>query len=194
MRVGIMGGTFDPIHQGHLLAAELAREAKGLDEVWFMPAYVPPHKRPGPVASARERLEMTRLAVEDHPHFKVTDVEIAKGTTSYTFETMELLAARYPHVRFTYIIGADMVMYLPNWYKIEELVRLIDFIGLARPGYRLELESLPREIAAKVSVVPMLQVEISSTAIRGRLGEGLSVRYMVPEPVRLYMEGNKLYE
>lgn len=194
MRVGIMGGTFDPIHQGHLLAAELAREACGLDEVWFMPAYVPPHKHPGPEATPEERLEMVRLAVDSHSAFRVTDVEICKGDTSYTIETMELLATRHPEISFWYIIGADMVMYLPQWRRIEELVRLTGFIGLARPGYELKLDQLPEFIRSSVTLVPMLQMELSSTEIRRRRREELSVRYMVPEPVRLYLEERGLYE
>lgn len=194
MQVGIMGGTFDPIHHGHLLAAEMAREAAGLDEVWFMPSYVPPHKKPGPSASPEERLEMVRLAVEGHPAFRATDIEIEKGDTSYTAETVELLTGRFPDIRFSYIIGADMVMYLPKWYKIREIVERIGFIGLARPGHELDLSVLPEPVRSRVTLAPMLQVELSSTEIRRRLHAGQSIRYMVPEAVRLYMEGKRLYE
>lgn len=193
MRIGIMGGTFDPIHNGHLLAAELARESEGLDEVWFMPAFVPPHKQQGTVAGPEERLAMARLAVEGNPHFKVTDIEIAKHDTSYTIETVELLTERYPNDSFSFIIGADMVMYLPHWRRIKDIVRLIRFIGLARPGYALSLEELPEEIRSRVTLAYMPLMELSSTEIRKRLAARQSVRYMVPEPVRLYMEGNGLY-
>lgn len=194
MRVGIMGGTFDPVHTGHLLAAELAREAAGLDEVWFMPSFVPPHKEKGPAATPEERLEMVRLAVEGHPHFRVTDIEIRKGGTSYTVETVELLNTEFPDVDFSYIIGADMVMYLPKWYRIEDIVSRISFIGLERPGYQLELEELPANVRNRVKLVPMLQMELSSTEVRQRRREGRTVRYMVPERVRHYMEGKRLYE
>lgn len=194
MQIGIMGGTFDPIHLGHLMSAELAREACGLDQVWFMPSYVPPHKQPGPKATPEERLQMVQLAVEGNPAFKVTDVEIRKADTSYTIETMELLLAQHPGVKFSYIIGADMVMYLPKWFRIHDLVRQIGFIGLARPGYVLELEQLPDQIRGGVTIVPTFQMELSSTAIRNRRHAGQSTRYMVPEPVRLYMEERGLYE
>ncbi|MDF2926765.1 MAG: nicotinate (nicotinamide) nucleotide adenylyltransferase [Paenibacillaceae bacterium] len=194
MQVGIMGGTFDPVHQGHLLAAELAREAGGFDEVWFMPSYAPPHKQPGPVATPGQRLEMVRLAIADHPSFRTTDIEIRMGGTSYTYDTVEMLQGRYPSVRFTYIIGGDMVMYLPKWYRINELVERIGFMGLARPGAPVHLELLPASIRSRVTLVPMLQMELSSTEIRRRRHEGLTVRYMVPEAVRMYMEVNRLYE
>lgn len=193
MRIGIMGGTFDPIHLGHLLAAELAREAEQLDEVWFMPAFVPPHKQNGAVAGPEDRLAMARLAVEGNPHFKVTDIEIAKQDTSYTIDTVELLTGRYPADSFCFIIGADMVMYLPHWRRIEDIVRRIRFVGLARPGYTLALEELPEVIRSRVTLAAMPLVELSSTEIRRRLGSGETVRYMVPEPVRLYMEGKGLY-
>ncbi|WP_438446181.1 nicotinate-nucleotide adenylyltransferase [Gorillibacterium sp. sgz5001074] len=193
MRVGIMGGTFDPVHLGHLLAAEQAREAAGLDEVWFMPSYVPPHKAHGPLASAEERLEMVRLAVEGHPSFRVTDIEIRKGGTSYTYDTLAILTAEHPQVDFSYIIGADMVMYLPKWYRITDLTRMIGFIGLARPGWKAELHLLPEEIRSKVMLVPMLQMELSSTEVRNRLREGRSIWYQVPDPVRRFIEGRGLY-
>lgn len=193
MKVGIMGGTFDPIHLGHLLAGELAREAAGLDEVWFMPSHVPPHKVPGPAASPEERLAMVRLAVEGHPFFRVTDIEIRKGGTSYTVDTLELLLREHPDTEFSYIIGADMVLYLPKWYRIGDIVRHVDFIGLARPGWDADLSALPEAIAGRVRLVPMIQVEISSTEIRTRLREGRTVRYLLPESVRSHIEGRGLY-
>jgi nicotinate-nucleotide adenylyltransferase len=194
MLVGIMGGTFDPVHQGHLLAAELAREAAGLDQVWFMPSFVPPHKANGPAAAPEERLEMVRLAVEGNPTFRVTDIEIRKGGTSYSVDTLKLLAKEHPNVNFSYIIGADMVMYLPRWYRIGEILKNTGFIGLARPGYELDMQKLPEEIRSRVTLVPMARMELSSTDIRSRRRDGRTIRYMVPDPVRVYIEGRGLYE
>lgn len=194
MKVGIMGGTFDPVHLGHLIAAEQAREAAGLDEVWFMPSNVPPHKKNAPGASPEERLEMVRLAVEDHPAFRATDIELTKGGTSYTVETVELLTERHPGIDFVYIIGADMVMYLPKWYRIDDIVRRISFIGLQRAGFTLEAEGLPAHIRRSVSFAPMPEIAISSTDIRRRRRTGETIRYLVPEPVRVFIEGKKLYE
>jgi nicotinate-nucleotide adenylyltransferase len=189
-----MGGTFDPIHCGHLLAAEIAREEVGLDEVWFMPANTPPHKPNAPKATAGQRLEMAALAVAGNERFRVTDTEIRRGGTSYTVDTMRDLVERYPEHRFCYIIGADMVQYLPHWERISELAELISFVGLTRPGYSIDLARLPEGIRSKVQPVEMPLIGISSTLIRGLRQNGRSIRYMVPEPVLLYIERNRLYE
>lgn len=194
MKVGIMGGTFDPIHQGHLLAAERAREEVGLDEVWFMPANTPPHKRNAPKASVEQRVEMVNAAIEHNRHFRVELMEIQRGGTSYTIDTVRELKRHYPDIAFYYIIGADMVQYLPNWAKIDELVKLITFIGLGRPGYTSDTGLLPASIRGSVVTASMPQVDISSTMIRNLRQAGRSVRYLVPEPVLSYIEVNRLYE
>ncbi|MVO99496.1 nicotinate-nucleotide adenylyltransferase [Paenibacillus lutrae] len=193
MRIGIMGGTFDPIHTGHLVAGECARSACGLDEVWFMPANVPPHKPNAPKASAAQRWEMVCRAVADNPAFRPLDFELRKGGVSYSIDTIKLLQQQHPEHRFQYIIGADMVEYLPEWHKIEEIMGLIGFIGLQRPGYELDLDALPAYIRSGVSIAPMPLLDISSTDIRGRRKDGRSIRYLVPAPVHDYIEGNDLY-
>lgn len=193
MKIGIMGGTFDPIHTGHLVAAERAREEAGLDQVWFMPAHVPPHKDHAPLASGEDRLAMVRLAVAGNPHFAATDFELRLGGTSYTVDTMSILVRQYPEYRFFSIIGADMVMYLPSWHRIGELVKLISFIGLQRPGTELALDTLPPDIRGSVTIADMPLLDISSTDLRRRLADGRSVRYLIPDPVRAYMEEKGLY-
>ncbi|MCM3267224.1 nicotinate-nucleotide adenylyltransferase [Paenibacillus elgii] len=194
MKVGLMGGTFDPVHIGHLVAAQSVCERLELDEVWFMPTNVPPHKEQAPGASPRQRLEMVELAVEGHQHFRASDMELRKGGVSYSIETVTMLRAQHPGDRFTYIIGADMVRYLPKWYKIDELVRLVTFAGLQRPGYDTGYEGLPDAIRQAVKLVPVPQIELSSTLIRQRRALGQSVRYMVPDRVNHYIEVNRLYE
>lgn len=194
MKVGIMGGTFDPIHIGHLIAAERAGEEAGLDEIWFMPANVAPHKLHGPQADSRQRWDMVRLAVEDHPGFKAEDIELTMGGTSYSVDTVSLLKSRYPRIDFYYIIGGDMVMYLPKWHRIEELARMVTFIGLARPGYVIQLEELKVDLRKKIKLVPMPELEISSTDIRTRRRAKRSIRYLVTDKVREYIEGNGLYD
>lgn len=194
MKVGIMGGTFDPIHQGHLLAAERAREEAGLDEVWFMPSSTPPHKPNAPKASAEQRLRMVEAAISDNRHFRAETLEIRRGGTSYTVDTIRELKLQYPGIDFFYIIGADMVQYLPNWVRIGELVGMIKFIGLARPGYSSEVGLLPVSIRGSVLSASMPQVGISSTMIRDMRKSGKSVRYLVPDPVLFYIEENRLYE
>lgn len=194
MHVGILGGTFDPIHTGHLIVGETALEQGALDEVWFMPTYVPPHKKAAPLASAAQRWEMVCLAVQDHPRFKPCDVEIARGGTSYTIDTMQALLKMYPGHRFSYVIGGDMVQYLQHWHRIDELTKIISFIGVHRPGTVLETDELPTTIRAVVRMVLMPLVDISSTSIRERRRTGRSTRYLVPESVRQYMERAQLYE
>lgn len=194
MKVGIMGGTFDPIHHGHLLAAERAREEAGLDEVWFMPAYAPPHKPNAPKATAEQRLAMVGAAIAGNRFFRTEPMEIRRGGTSYTVDTVRELVGRCPGVDFYYIIGADMVQYLPNWVRIDELVRMIRFIGLARPGYSADAGVLPVSIRASVASASMPQVDISSTMIRDMRKAGRSIRYLVPDPVLAYIEENRLYE
>ncbi|GIP35888.1 nicotinate-nucleotide adenylyltransferase [Paenibacillus sp. J2TS4] len=194
MLIGIMGGTFDPIHIGHLLAAETAAEEANLDEVWFMPANIPPHKASAPLATSQQRLEMVQCAIESRPSFKAIDDELKRGGTSYTFDTVARLQQQYPDYRFHYIIGADMVMYLPKWYRIEELAQLVTFIGVGRPGYELNLTELPPALRDRVQLVSMPAMEVSSTDIRKRRQEGRSIRYRVPESVRQYIERKGLYE
>jgi nicotinate-nucleotide adenylyltransferase len=194
MKVGIMGGTFDPIHTGHLIAAETARAEAGLDEVWFLPNNVPPHKAGNCQTDALHRWNMVVRAVAGNPYFRASDLEIRKGGVSYTVETVRLLKQQYPSLHFSYIIGGDMVAYLPQWFQIEEIVRHISFIGLQRPGYPLELEALPLMIRQAVSVVSMPEIGISSTEIRERRSAGRSIRYWVADSVFEYIEVNRLYE
>lgn len=194
MRIGLMGGTFDPVHIGHLIAAQSACEELGLHEVWFMPTSVPPHKEQAPGASPEQRWQMVCLAVEDHPSFKPSDVELCKGGVSYSIETVLMLRSRYPEHEFFYIIGADMVQYLPKWHRIDELITLVTFVGLHRPGYETGYDELPAPIRKAVHSACMPQIELSSTEIRQRRAEGRSVRYMVPDRVNDYIEVNRLYE
>lgn len=194
MKIGLMGGTFDPIHIGHLLAAETAREEAGLDEVWFMPANVPPHKPHAPKASAEQRWEMVNRAIAGNDAFKASEMELAMGGTSYTIDTVARLNELFPQHQFYYIIGADMVMYLPKWNRIDQLVSMIGFIGITRAGYELDVEKLPPGIRGRVRLCLMPAVDISSTEIRERKHNRLTIRYRVPEPVRIYIEENRLYE
>lgn len=192
-RTGLMGGTFDPIHAGHLLAAEAAREAAGLDEVWFIPTNVPPHK-PQPGAGARERLEMVRLAIADHPAFRAEEAELDQGGVSYTVDTVAALRERYPERSFYWIVGTDMMNDLPNWHRIEELAAQVRFVCLRRQGEESEEGALPAYLRERLLHAPMPPIGISSTDIRERLRDGRSIRYQVPEAVRDYIERNGLYE
>lgn len=191
-KVGIMGGAFDPIHLGHLLAAESAREQHHLEEVWFMPSHIPPHKHRAGV-SGKQRLEMVEAAIQGHPAFKPLDIELKRGGVSYTVDTIREIWGQHPDLGLYFIIGADMVNYLPKWEGIEDLTGMITFIGLQRPGSFLELDALPPFIQEAVGLAEMPLVDISSSLIRSRLAQGRSVRYMVPDSVHDYMTRSGLY-
>ncbi|WP_028588713.1 nicotinate-nucleotide adenylyltransferase [Paenibacillus massiliensis] len=193
MKVGIMGGTFDPIHIGHMLAAEAARDGYALDQIWFMPSHIPPHKHAAG-ATGEQRLAMTREAVACNSAFEVLDLEIRRGGVSYTIDTIRALQELHPDKDFYFIIGADMVNYLAAWEQIEELASRITFIGLRRPGFELALDSLPPFLHNKVLLADMPVVDISSTDIRERLATGHSVRYMIPESVYEYIRKGRMYE
>ncbi|NWL86964.1 MULTISPECIES: nicotinate-nucleotide adenylyltransferase [unclassified Paenibacillus] len=191
-KVGIMGGAFDPIHLGHLLAAEAAREQYALDEVWFMPSHIPPHKSKSGV-SGEERLEMVAAAIRNHADFKTLDIELKRGGVSYTIDTIRELKQLHPELDFYFIIGADMVNYLPKWEGIEELASMLHFIGLQRPGSFLELDLMPSFIQDTVLLADMPLVDISSSLIRKRSAAGHSIRYMVTEEVYEYIIRSGLY-
>ncbi|SFA69830.1 nicotinate-nucleotide adenylyltransferase [Lentibacillus halodurans] len=184
--VGILGGTFDPPHIGHLIIAEQTRVALKLDEVWFMPSHKPPHKQKA-VADASDRVAMTERAVAGNPHFKVDTIEVKRLGKSYTFDTMKLLNKDHPGTSFYFIIGADMVEYLPNWKDIDELVDIVTFVGVKRKGFELMSEYSVVEVD-----VPF--VDISSTAIKRMLAHNQSIKYMVPESVEAYVKEKHLYE
>ncbi|MGG3311436.1 nicotinate-nucleotide adenylyltransferase [Paenibacillus lautus] len=192
MKVGIMGGTFDPIHIGHMLAAECARDAYDLEEVWFMPSHIPPHKEDAGVTGLM-RLEMTAEAVVDHPSFRTLDWEVKRGGVSYTVDTVRELRDMYPEHDFSFIIGADMVAYLPKWNRIGELADMLTFIGLNRPGTKLSVDDLPDFLQKVVVTAEMPLIEISSTMIRSRAASGSSIRYMVPDRVYDYIVRSGIY-
>lgn len=188
-KVGMMGGTFDPIHCGHLLAAEQAREQAGLDEIWFMPTHIPPHKQRDSLTLAEHRLNMVQMAVADHEAFRVMDIELRREGPSYTYDTMVQLTQQFPDCQFSFIIGGDMVKILPKWYQFQELLRMVRFIGLARPGTELD-----REASEYVTFVEMPVWDISSTLIREKAAAGKSIRYLVPAAVERYIKENRFYE
>ncbi|MFA1820478.1 nicotinate-nucleotide adenylyltransferase [Virgibacillus oceani] len=185
-RIGILGGTFDPPHLGHLIIAEEVRQKVGLDEVWFIPSFTPPHKD-GAIASPEVRVRMVELAIASNPIFKVNTIELERSGNSYTFDTISLLKENHPSVDFYFIIGADMVEYLPHWHKINELIRMVDFVGVKRSGYKLSSHYPIIEINIPI-------IEISSTLLRERLKNSESVAYLTPEKVYSYIKEKRLYE
>lgn len=199
-RIGIMGGTFDPIHYGHLAAAEAARVEFGLCKVIFMPAGNPPHKQSQKISDAEHRYRMTALATSSNSGFEVSRLEVDKAGITYTFDTMEELRSIYGEAPEIYFItGADAVLELLTWYKIGELLTLCKFIAVTRPGFDIcKLEQKIAEITSKYDgeiiclEVPLL--EISSTDIRERIRSGKPVKYLLPEEVEAYIHKNGLYK
>lgn len=185
-KIGILGGTFDPPHMGHLIIAETVRTTLNLDEVWFIPTNEPPHKNYAS-STGQDRLKMIKLAIEDNEYFRVNDIEMKRLGKSFTFDTMNILMNEYKNEEFFFIIGADMVEYLPNWSRIDELVHLVKFVGVQREGYEL---NSPYPII-KVDI-PL--IDISSTLIRTKLCADVSVKYLIPESVDAYIKENQLYE
>ncbi|GLB58280.1 nicotinate-nucleotide adenylyltransferase [Cytobacillus sp. NCCP-133] len=186
-KIGILGGTFDPPHLGHLIIANEVMCSQELDEVWFMPNQEPPHKKKSNAVTNRNRIEMLKLAVAGQPKFKLELIELERPGPSFTYDTMKLLMENYPHKQFYFIIGADMVEYLPKWHNIDKLFEMINFVGVKRPSYNLQT-SYP----IFYSEVP--EIGISSSMIRKRLKEGGTIRYLVPDSIRKYIKENYLYE
>ena len=191
MRLGILGGTFDPVHIGHLIAAESAREAFALDRVLFVPAYQPPHKSTPPEASGMSRLKMVEVAIRSHIAFSVSDVEIRRQGTSYTVDTLLELSKTHPTAKLYYILGADLLQDLERWHRWETAVDLATFVGVHRPG--TEVKEIPDRIRGAVKQMEIPAVAVSSTLIRARVAEGKSIRYLVPAPVQDIIEEEGLY-
>lgn len=195
-RLGIMGGTFDPIHYGHLLAAEWTREQFSLREVVFVPCGVPPHKPEGTDASAQDRYQMTLLATESNPHFLVSRREIDRQGPSYSLETvMEFREEKGSDWEVFFISGVDAVKELLTWREPDRLLELCQFVAVTRPGFQpQELEEkLGRERARRIHLLPVPGVMVSSTEVRERVRRGLSIRYLTPDPVREYIAKHRLY-
>lgn len=212
MRVAILGGTFNPVHYGHLRVAEEAREAMGLDRVIFMPTSITPHKADELAAPAWARLEMLRIAVSGNPYFSVSDMEIERGGRSYTIDTVRELKGKDKGLEASLIVGNDSFNDITSWRDYEELMTLASFIVVHRPGYPVKkpAEALPVELARKfwydsssgsymspsgagITYLGTTLLDISSSDIRRRVGEGGSVRYLLPPQVEEFISEHGLY-
>lgn len=195
-RLGIMGGTFDPVHYGHLVAAEAARAAFALEKVLFVPNRLPPHKKDYPVTDPWHRYLMTVLATITNPHFEVSRVELDREGYSYTIDTLRALRAHFgPGIELYFISGADAILDILSWKDVDELLGLCYFIAVTRPGYKLnvELGHLQQKYSRKVFTVEVPALAISSTDIRRRVKEGKPIKYLLPEAVENYIYKNCLY-
>jgi len=190
-RIGIFGGTFDPIHQGHLIVAQQAAEMLGLDQVIFIPAGQPPHKGREKLSPARDRYQMVRLAVRGHRLFKVSDIEIRSKRASYTVNSLKALKSKYKTAGLFLLLGLDQAVLLSTWKEPEKLFELATVCVLSRPGFsRDQIEVRWRKI---IRFLPVSQIDISATEVRNRVRRSQSIRYLVPEPVARYIKNKKLY-
>ncbi|MGV3467334.1 MAG: nicotinate-nucleotide adenylyltransferase [Heyndrickxia sp.] len=185
-RVGILGGTFDPPHLGHLIIANEVLQELNLDEIRFMPNQEPPHKQKDKAISNDDRVHMLKLSIADHPCFSIETIEMEREGRSFTYDTILLLRNREPEIEFYFIIGADMIEYLPKWYKIDELLKIIQFIGVNRPNHSQKTHYPIWQVA-----IP--DINISSTLIRKRISENKSVKYLISDPVWNYIKERHLY-
>jgi len=191
MDIGLFGGSFNPPHVAHLVVAEIARDQFGLDAVWWIPNATPPHKPEEKLVAAEHRLAMTRAAVEGNPHFEVCDIEVKRAGVSYTVETLRLLQDRRPDTHFGLIIGSDSLNHFDEWHCPDEIADRATLVVYKRPG---GITSVPEpHFANRVRYVAAPIMEISSTEVRSRRRAGRSIRYLVPEAVRAYVEAHDLY-
>jgi nicotinate-nucleotide adenylyltransferase len=195
--IGIMGGTFNPIHMGHLLAAEEVKNKICLDKILFIPTGNPPHKRIEDLLLPRHRLEMVKLAIEGNANFLACDIEIAREGKTYSYDTLKELHNLYENYIFHFIIGYDTLKEIGTWKNIEELCKLCSFIVVNRNNKNEEMQDeIQKKIKgynAKIQIVDIPNIEISSTDIRERLMQGRAIKYLVPDNVEKYIYNNTLY-
>ncbi len=196
--IGLMGGTFNPIHYGHLVAAEAARDAFDLDQVIFIPSGQPPHKSEVFVANPEHRYLMTFLAIVSNQRFEIARVEIDRSGPSYTSDTLSYFNSVDSTVAWYFITGADAILDIVTWHDPESIFRHAQLIAASRPGYSLKkIQALERQLGpesiARVHPLEVPALAISSSQIRERLKQGLSIKYLVPEAVEHYIAKNHVY-
>lgn len=197
-KYGIFGGSFNPIHYGHLMICEYIKEEMGLDKVIFIPTGNPPHKEIE--VSAKDRYEMVKTAISPNPDFEISDIETTRVKLSYTVDTIRELKEIYKEEKLYFIIGMDSLFQLKTWKKIKDLSSEIEFVVAKRPGY-LDDEKINREIkylkenfGTKIILVETPLYEISSTDLRDRIKKGKSLRYLIPKKVLNYIEESEFYK
>jgi nicotinate-nucleotide adenylyltransferase len=196
--IGIMGGTFDPVHYGHLIAAEFARYEFKLNRVIFMPAARPPHKEIEEVLDSEHRYKMVKRAIQGNPAFEISDLEMKRTGKSYTIDTIRYFLEHYHGCDIFFIMGADSLLMMDTWKDYRELSGLCRFVVVTRPGYVIErsdpaLENLPPILWERMNFLPIPGLDISSTDIRQRVAESRPVKYLLPLEVEQYILDQGLY-
>lgn len=188
-RIGLLGGTFNPIHMGHLILAREAMQAIRLDKLIFVPAYIPPHKTTKYLSAARHRFNMVSLAIRDNPRFSISDFEIRSKRKSYSIFTVTKFKEDYgKNVKLFFIAGSDSLMKLSQWKDINKIMKMATFVIATRPGF--PIGKIPKRIV-RIKITP---IDISSKHIRSLIRKNISIRYLVPEAVRHYIVENRLYK
>lgn len=186
-RIGILGGTFNPIHNGHLIVANQAYDQLKLDKVLFLPDYIPPHIDKKEAIEANKRVEMIKKSIQGYEQFDIELLEIERKGKSYTFETMRTLIKNNPEIEYYFIIGGDMVDYLPKWYKIGDLMTMVNFVGVNRLG-------ASGQSSLDVIWIDCPLIEISSSLIRDYIHENKSIEFLVSKKVNKFIKEHHLYE
>lgn len=195
LRIGVLGGSFDPVHLGHLHVAQALKKYCRLDEVWFTPAYQNPHKKDRPMASVSDRLEMLYLATEGESSFKVVDIECKRKGPSYTIDTLKQLKELHPHSDFYLVLGFDAVKQFHRWKSPYEILSLCTLVVVARDqeDVSLDYEDVELEKRVREAIAPFPLFPASSTVIRKLACEGKSLHQLLPLPVARYIEAHGLY-
>ena len=188
MRIGIFGGTFNPIHFGHLVLAEQAYEKLNLDKVIFIQSFYPPHKKSANIAEAKHRYNMVKLAIQSNPRFEISDIEIKRRGRSFLIDTLTQLKAMYPKAKLFFISGSDVSDTMAKWKSIDKILSLAKFILAKRPGYRL------KKYNKDISVISITELDISSSMIRSKIKSDKSIRYLMPLRVYRYIKQKGLYQ
>ena len=197
MKIGILGGTFSPIHYGHLLLAETAYDRFGLDKVLVMPAGDPYFKDLNKIASDDHRENMTRLAIADNHHFEFSDIELRREGNTYTVDTLVELTEAYPNDELFLIVGSDTLYSIEKWYRPEQIFQMAKLLtscrNIEREELNVQIDHLKEKYGAKIYNLYMPNIDISSTDIRDKVKHGMSIRYYTPDSVIKYIQDNKLY-
>jgi nicotinate-nucleotide adenylyltransferase len=190
-RLGILGGTFDPIHSGHLILAEQLKEELKLQKVIFIPSANPPHKENHPVSSAKDRLQMVKLAIRDNPDFLISDIELKREGKSYTIDTLTQFVKLYKDSELFFLLGSDTIDELPTWKEPDKIFQKVKMVIALRPGFdRINPEN---RFVKKSLLIPINGLNISSTQIRERVRAGKSIKYLVPPGVEKFIRSKNLY-
>jgi len=188
MKIGILGGTFNPIHIGHLILAEEVKDILKLDRIIFVPTDLPPHKQNSEIIDAKERYKMIKLAIKGNKDFSVSDIEIKRKGVSYTIETLKEFKKIYPRDFLYFITGSDLLKYLDEWKDLNQILEIVNFVVATRPSYPLEM------IPSYIKTLEIRAIDVSGFQIRKNLKEGRSIRYLVPELVFKYIKKKGLYK